>query len=279
MIAWAMELYEKGIIDDKMTDGLKLNWGDEQIVFEMIRKISYREGFGDILAEGPLGAIEKIGPESAYYCIQVKGMSNLHSDERATPSFALGIATSSRGADHLRSRPAYDLYGLPEEALEKLLGSPVSSDYTSYVGKSRMVWHQELLYAVTDSIGTCKFQTVFLGFNMPKWEEFSRLIYLATGMEFSKAQLIDTGERISTIERLFNLREGFSRKDDTLPERYFKEPTPIGLQIARGRKIDREQFEKMLDEFYELHGWDKNGVPTDETLKRLGLGRESTPLL
>jgi aldehyde:ferredoxin oxidoreductase len=280
MIAWAMELYEKGIINEKMTDGLKLEWGDEQVVYEMIRKIAYREGLGDILAEGPLRAIEKIGPESAYYCIQVKGMSNLHSDERPTPSFALGIATSSRGADHLRSRPAYDLYGLPEEALIKLLGEgPVSSDYTSYVGKSRMVWFQEILYAVTDSIGTCKFQTVFLGFNMPNFEEFSKLIHLATGMELSKAQLMEIGERIYTLERLFNVREGFTRKDDMLPERYFKEPTPAGLPIARNKKIDREQFEKMLDEYYEFHKWDKNGVPTEETLKKLGLDREPTHII
>jgi len=280
MIAWAMELYEKGIIDEKMTDGLKLEWGSEQVVFDMIRKIAYREGFGDILAEGPLRAIEKIGPESAYYFIHIKGMANLQSDERATPSFALGIATSTRGADHLRSRPAYDLYGLPEEVLEKFLGGgPVSSDYTSYVGKSRMVWHQELLYSVCDSLGTCKFQTVFLGFNMPGWNEFSRLLYLATGMEFSKSQLMDIGERIYTLERMFNLREGFTRKDDTLPERYFKEPTPIGLPIARGKKVDREQFEKMLDEYYELHKWDKNGVPTEETLKRLELDKEPTHIL
>ncbi|MEM3161381.1 MAG: aldehyde ferredoxin oxidoreductase family protein [Candidatus Bathyarchaeia archaeon] len=280
MIAWAIELYEKGIIDDKVTGGIKLEWGNEQLVYELIRMIAYREGFGDILAEGPLGAIAKFGPESAYYCIHVKGMSNLQSDERPTPSFALGIATSTRGADHLRSRPAYDLYGLPEEALEKLLGGgPVSSDYTSYVGKSRMVWHQELLYSVCDSLGLCKFQTVFLGFNMPKWEEYSRLLYLATGLEFTKEQLMLIGERIYTLERMFNMREGFTRKDDTLPERYFKEPTPVGLPIARGKKIDREKFEQMLDEYYELHGWDKNGVPTEETLKKLGLDKEPSHML
>ncbi len=279
MIAWAMELYEKGIIDDKITGGLKLEWGNEQVVYELIRQIAYREGFGDILAEGPLGAIAKIGPESGYYCIHVKGMSNLQSDERPTPSFALGIATSTRGADHLRSRPAYDLYGLPEEVLEELVGGPVSSDYTSYDGKSRLIWHQELLYSVVDSLGLCKFQTVFLGFNMPKWEEYSKLIYLATGMELSKADLMQIGERIYTLERMFNLREGFSRKDDTLPERYFKEPTPIGLAIARGKKIDREKFEQMLDEYYALHGWDKNGLPTEETLKKLGLDKEPSHML
>ena len=279
LIAWAMELYEKGIIDDKVTDGLKLEWGNEEAMLEMIRKIALREGFGNTLADGFRPAIAKVGKGSDYYAIEVKGMSNLHSDERPTPSFALGIATATRGADHLRSRPAIDMYGLPEDLLTEVYGAPVASDYTSYDGKSRMIWWQELLYAVTDSIGVCKFQTVFCAVHAPKWEEFSKLIRLATGMEFSKAQLMQMGERIYTLERMFNLREGFTRKDDNLPERYFKEPTPIGLPIAKGKKIDRERFEKMLDEYYELHNWDKNGVPKKETLEKLGLNKEPTNLL
>jgi len=279
LIAWAMELYEKGILDDKQTDGLKLEWGDENVVFELIRKIALREGFGEVLADGFRNAIAKIGHGSEYYAIQVKGMSNLHSDERPTPSFALGIATSTRGADHLRSRPAIDMYGLPEELLKEVYEGPVASDYTSYEGKSRMIWWQERLYAVTDSIGVCKFQTVFCAVHAPKWDEYSKLIRLATGMEFSKAQLMKIGERISTLERLFNLREGFTRKDDNLPERYFKEQTPIGLPVAKGRKIDRVQFEKMLDEYYALHEWDREGVPKKETLERLGLGKEPTHMI
>ena len=97
MIAWAMELYEKGILTDEDTDGLKLEWGNDEAVLEMIERIAQREGLGDILAEGPLRAAEKIGQDSLKYCIHVKGMSNLHSDERPTPSLALGIATSLAG--------------------------------------------------------------------------------------------------------------------------------------------------------------------------------------
>ncbi len=279
LIAWAMELYEKGILNDKQTDGLKLEWGDENVVFELIRKIALREGFGDTLADGFRKAIAKIGNGSDYYAIQVKGMGNLHSDERPTPSFALGIATSTRGADHLRSRPAIDLYGLPDELLAEIYGGPVSSDFTSYEGKSRMVWWQERLYAVTDSLGTCKFQTVFLAVHAPGWNEFSRLISLGTGMDVSKVQLMEIGERIYTLERLFNQREGFTRKDDALPERYFKEPTPIGLPVAKGKKIDRARFEKMLDEYYALHEWDREGVPKKETLERLKLDKEPTHMI
>jgi aldehyde:ferredoxin oxidoreductase len=274
LIAWAMELYEKGIINDKTTKGLKLEWGNEEALFELIRKIAEREGFGSILADGFKTAIAKIGKGSEYYAIQVKGMSNLHSDERPTPSFALGIATSTRGADHLRSRPAMDLYGLPEDLLEKIYEGKVSSDYTSYEGKSRMIWWQELLYTVTDSLGTCKFQTSFCAVHAPRWKEFSKLIQLATGMKISKPQLMEIGERIYTLERMFNNREGFGRKDDALPERYFKEPTPIGLAMAKGKTIDKEKFNKMLDEYYVLHKWGSNGVPKKETLKHLGLDKE-----
>ncbi|MFX1464625.1 MAG: aldehyde ferredoxin oxidoreductase family protein [Promethearchaeota archaeon] len=279
LIAWAMELYEKGILTEKVTDGLKLEWGNEEVLYELIRKIAYREGFGDILADGFKIAIPKLGEESRYYAIEVKGMSNLHSDERPTPSLALNIATSTRGADHLRGRPAIDLYGLPEDFLEEIYGGKMSSDYRSYEGKSRMVWWQELLYAVTDSIGTCKFQTVFLAVHAPKWKEFSKLIHLATGMLFSSSQLMDIGERIYTLERMFNIREGFSRKDDILPERYFEEPTPIGLPRVKGLKIDREKFEQMLNDYYNLHGWDKNGVPKEETLQRLGIKKEPTHII
>lgn len=272
IIAWIMELYEKGLLTEKMIDGLDLSWGNEEAVYELIKRISKREGYlGNLLADGFLPAIAKIGKESEYYAMQIKGMSNLHSDERPTPSLALGIATSTRGADHLRSRPAIDLYGLPEELLEDIYGAPVSSNYTSYQGKSRMVWWQELLYAITDSIGICKFQTVFCAVNAPKFEEFSKLINLTSGMKLSKPQLMEIGERILTVERMFNNREGFTRNDDKLPERFFKEPTKLGFPIVKGKTIDREKFNTMIDQYYSLHGWDNNGIPNDETLRKLGI--------
>ncbi len=272
IIAWIMELYEKELLTEKMIDGFDLSWGNEEAVYELIKKISKREGYlGNLLADGFLPAIAKIGKESEYYAMQIKGMSNLHSDERPTPSLALGIATSTRGADHLRSRPAIDLYGLPEELLEEIYGAPVSSNYTSYKGKSRMVWWQELLYAITDSIGICKFQTVFCAVNAPKFEEFSKLINLTSGMKLSKPQIMEIGERVLTVERMFNNREGFSRKDDKLPERFFKEPTKLGFPIVKGKTIDRDKFNTLIEEYYSLHGWDNNGIPRDETLRELGI--------
>ncbi len=285
MIGWAMELYEKGILTDADTDGLKLEWGNDEAVLEMVTRIAERKGLGDVLAEGPLRAAEKIGQDSLKYCIQVKGMSNLHSDERPTPSLALGVATGSRGSDHLRSRPAIDLYHLPEPLLRSIYGGPkpyngpLSSDYTVYEGKARMVQWQEMLYEAIDSTGVCKFHSIFLSPNLISFEELSNLIYHNTGLEFSPEEIWDIADRAYTLERLFNIREGLTRADDWLVDRYFDEPTPVGLPIVRGKSLDRERFKRMLDEYYDLHGWDENGVPRPETLKALGLEGEPSHML
>jgi len=280
LIGWAMELYEKGILTADDTDGLKLEWGNDDAVLEMIKRIAKRQGLGDILAEGPLRAAERIGQDSLQYCIQVKGMSNLHSDERPTPSLALGIATASRGSDHLRSRPAIDLYHLPEPLLRKIYGGPkpydgpLSSDYTIYEGKARMVHWQEMLYEAVDSTGVCKFHSIFLSPNLIDFEELAKLIYYNTGLKFTPEEIWDIADRAYTLERLFNIREGLTREDDWLVDRYFDEPTPIGLPIARDKSLDRAKFKQLIDEYYELHGWDEQGVPRPETLKNLGLDNE-----
>ncbi|MDY7036135.1 MAG: aldehyde ferredoxin oxidoreductase family protein [Thermodesulfobacteriota bacterium] len=280
MISWAMELYEKGLLSEELAGGLNLEWGNMDGVLQLVEDIAFRKGLGDILAEGPKGAIERLGPKTAYYNIHIKGLSNLQSDERPTPSLALGIATATRGADHLRSRPAIDLYHLPEKLLEEIYGRKgMTSDYREYSGKPWMIFWHECLYALVDALGICKIQTVFLSPNLPKWEEYSHLLEIITGMEYTPEELMETGERINNIERLFNIREGVSRKDDTLPDRYFQEPTPAGLDLVKGLVIDRMKFEQMLDEYYEIHGWDKDGNPTPETLIRLGLDQEPSHLL
>ena len=275
MIGWAMELYEKGILTDEDTDGLKLDWGDDEAVLEMVKKIAFREGLGDILAEGPRGAAEKIGKDCEKYLIHVKGMSNLHSDERPTPALALNIAVSSRGSDHLRGRPAIDLYNLPMKVLDRVYRNPdgydgpLTNNYSEYEGKPRMVLWQELNYMAVDCLGVCKYHTIFLSPNHPTFGEFEKLIYLNTGLEISTLDLWNIADRCYTIERLFNIREGMTRKDDWLHDRYFDEPTKLGLPVARGKSIDRGKFTAMLDEYYQLHQWNEDGVPTPELLEKL----------
>ncbi|MEK7354194.1 MAG: aldehyde ferredoxin oxidoreductase family protein [Chloroflexota bacterium] len=285
MIAWAMELYEKGILNDKDTGGLDLRFGNKDAVIEMIHRIARREGLGDILADGPLRAAKKIGKDSIKYMIQAKGMSNLQSDERPTPALALGIATASRGSDHLRSRPAIDLYHLPEPVLRQIYGQPVpyegplTSDYTDYEGKSWMVFWQEQCYMAVDSLGICKYHTIFLGPNFPNFQEWSKLLYYNTGLEMSPLDIWDAARRATTLERMFNIREGLTRSDDWLVDRYFDEPTKLGIPKNIGRVIDRDKLHKMIDEFYGFQGWDENGIPKRETLKKMGIDKEPSNML
>ena len=290
IISWAMELYELGILTDKETDGLDLRFGNDEALLEMVKRICFRKGWlGDTLAEGGIIASEKIGKNSFDYLIQVKGVNNLHSDERATPALALNIATASRGSDHLRSRPAIDLYHLPQEVMRKIYSNPVpydgplSSEHTEYIGKPWQVFWHENCYMAVDCLGICKYHTVFLGATLPNFEDWTKVIYYNTGMEFTAREIWDVAERCNMIERLFNLREGLTREDlkkgDMLNHRYFDEPCRRGAPDVVGRVIDREKFKKMVDEFYEYKGLDKNGVPKQETLKRLGLEKEPSHLL
>jgi aldehyde:ferredoxin oxidoreductase len=272
MLSWAMELYEKGLITKEDTGGIALEWGDPDIIIGMQEKIARREGFGDILAEGPKRAIEKLGKETEYYNININGMSGLHSDERPVPSFALGIATSTRGADHLRSRPALDLLNLPGKVLKDLYGFDVAERYQDYETKGKMVGFQERCFAVTDAVGTCKAVTILFSPHLLAFKEYAKMVKQVADIDFTMDEMQDVGERIYTVERLFNNREGAGRKDDYPPERYFTEPTVLGTKYNRGKTLDREKYEMALDEYYEAHGWDKEGRPKKETLEKIGLG-------
>lgn len=290
LISWAMELYEEGIISSKDTDGLDLRFGNDEAVLEMIERICFRKGkVADALANGGIPASKTFGKNSFDYLIQVKGMSNLHSDERATPALALNIATSSRGSDHLRSRPAIDLYHLPENVLRKIYSSPIpydgplSSEHTEYIGKAWQVFWQENCYMGVDCLGICKYHTTFLGATLPNFEDWPKVLYYNTGLEFTPEELWDIAERCNMIERLFNLREGLTRDDlekgDMINHRYFDEPCRRGAPDVVGLTIDREKFTVMIDEFYEHKGLDKKGKPKAKTLKRLGLQNEPSHML
>lgn len=279
-IAWAMELYQRGILDREQT-GIPLEWGNKTSILKIIDLIAHRKGFGDILAEGS-SARDTLGVSSADYLLAIKGLPIEMTDERLPKSFALGLATSTRGACHMRSRPSMDVLGLPQAVLKKIYGGPVSNRIASYQGKGRMVWWHELLHAVTDALGVCRFLTAFSSPHGLQYRQFARLIKLATGLEISSRQLRTTAERIYTLERMMLVGDGISRKDDTLPKRYFEEPIPEGP--AKGCVIERKGFDSMLDEYYRLHGWDRDGIPAKRTRNRLGIEdypaascRESSP--
>ena len=273
-VAWAIELFERGYLTEKEAGGV-LRFGDYPRLRQLIEDIAYRRGLGDVLAEGSL-LVEKFGPETADFLITVKGLpqSDPH-DVRYLKGFALGIATSSRGADHLRSRPTLEILDLPSEVRRQIYGEPVDPNPTSYRTKGRLVYFHENIYAVVDCVGICKF--VCHGFNSPRnlnYTHFKELIKVAYGLEFTEQDLENVGRRVIDLERLLNYRmKGISRKDDTLPARYFDEPMPSAR--AKGSRIDREGFNKMLDDYYALRGWSKDGLLPPERVAELDAAREA----
>jgi len=268
ILGWTFELYKKGIINKEMT-GEKLCFGDFELAKKLLYQISRREGFGDILAESTRN-VERFGKTSKDILIAVKGLpqSDPH-DVRYIKAFALGIATSSRGADHLRSRPTLEIFlNLPQEVRDRIYGKGVPGDPTSYKGKEKTVYFSDNIFAAIDSLGICKF--ICHGFNSPHFIDYTwmkKLIHCASGWQFKEKDIQEIGKRVIDIERMFLNRERISRKDDTLPKRYFDDPMP--LKIAKGHHIDRKEFDKMLSRYYKLRGWDNDGQVKKERVKEL----------
>jgi aldehyde:ferredoxin oxidoreductase len=267
ILSWAMELYQRGIIDDGLT-GEPLRFGDYDLTVRLIKSIARREGFGDVLAESSQAA-DALGDPERKYLTAIKGLpqSDPH-DCRYIKAFALGIATASRGADHLRSRPTLEVFNLPPDLLREIYGTDVDRDPTSYKTKEIVVATHENIYAVIDAVGICKF--VCHGFNSPrllKYEHFAQLLEKAFGVRYSVEDLKELGERIVDLERVFINREGVRRPDDTLPWRYFEEPLPHG--VAKGHRIEREKFLAMLDRYYRLRRWNADGVVPEERIAEL----------
>jgi aldehyde:ferredoxin oxidoreductase len=268
ILGWTFELYEKGIINKEIT-GEKLHFGDFDLVKKLLYQISRREGFGDILAESTRN-VERFGKTSKDILIAVKGLpqSDPH-DVRYLKAFALGIATSTRGADHLRSRPTLEIFlNLPQEVRDRIYGKGVPGDPTSYKGKEKTVYFSDNIFAAIDCLGICKF--ICHGFNSPHFIDYTwmkKLIHCSSGWQFKEKDIQEIGKRVIDIERMFLNREGISRKDDTLPKRYFDDPMP--LKITKGHHIDRKEFDSLLSRYYKLRGWDNDGQVKKERVKEL----------
>jgi aldehyde:ferredoxin oxidoreductase len=239
-------------------------WNVETLLY----KISKREGFGDILADGAF-AVEKLPAAAKRYLMQIKNIAVEMTDERAVKAFALGLAVATRGCCHMRSRVSVDVVQYPRELLAEFYGGDVGQNYMDYTGKARMVHWHENFNAMIDSAGICRFASVFSSINAIDYRDTAEIIFHATGLEFDQEGLKQLGERIYTLERAYIAREGIRRKNDTLPDHYFDAPVPDGP--SKGQHIDRAEFQKMLDQYYSLHGWNSDGVPTGETLERLEL--------
>jgi aldehyde:ferredoxin oxidoreductase len=266
-IAWAMELYQRGIITRETTGGLALTWGDAELVEQLLFMISRREGFGNVLADSTR-AVEKghYPPEALKYRMAVKGLmqSDPH-DARILKAFALGLAVATRGMDHLRNRVTLEINARINDDpafKERLYGAPVSAAPNSYETKERAVRACENTYAVGDSVGMCRFTTkLFNSPSLPGLEEFAAQIKNVTGLDYTAEELDRVGLNIMGIERLINGRLGVRREHDTLPQRWFDEPVKVGAYA--GEKIDRGEFDAMLSRFYEVSSLTPEGVPVD----------------
>ena len=261
-IAFAMECYENGLIGPSDTDGLELTWGNSEVVIQLVNRIAFREGFGDILADGVRLASRKI-KNSERYALHIKGMEVPMQEVRGLKAWGLGWAVASRGGDHCRAFPVMETTWSPAQA-KAFFGSEKAADRFAYEGKAAMVKWSEDFGAVIDSLGLCKIAYVGLGITP---DLVARAFQVVTGIEMDGEHILNAGERINNLERLLNLRLGLSPSQDTLPARFIEEPLPEGP--SKGEVI---RIGGMVQEYYQLRKWDPiTGYPSEEKLNELGI--------
>lgn len=268
VIAFAMECFEKGLITNKDTGGIDLAWGNREAILQLIHKIAYREGIGDLLAEGVKRAAEKIGGGSEKWALHVKGQELPMHEPRGKKGVGLSYATSNRGACHLQS-PHDDSFEKEDDLEPKIGLTPdIAPRYRLYTGpeKAKLVKIGQDLWSLYDCLVVCKFTPYPAGISM---ETLLGIVKSVTGWDVTPMELMTAGERAFNLCRAFNAREGATRKDDTLPIR-MAEPLPEGL--FKGEAIPKEVLDRMLDYYYEYRGWNKKtGNPTRAKLEELGL--------
>lgn len=260
-ISFAMELFEKGILTLEDTDGIDLRFGNDEAMMRILRKIAYRDGIGDLLADGSLAAARRIGNGTEKYAMQVKGLELPGYDVRALKAHGLGFATAYTGADHCRSYAFQEVFGVP---------IPWEVDRFAVEGKGKLtIWNQDVRTATLDCAPMCAF---LLDMAVPATacQNTASLMEAVTGLSFTPEEVLEAGERVNNLAKAFNVREGFTRADDTLPERLMTEPLKAGA--SKGHVISKEDLDTMLDEYYALRGWDvETGVPTRAKLIDLRL--------
>jgi aldehyde:ferredoxin oxidoreductase len=264
-----MECYEKGIITKKDTQGIDLTWGNHKAIMQLIEKIAKRKGIGNILAEGVKRAAEKIGKGAEAFAVQIKGQEVPMHEPRGKKGLGISYATSNRGACHLQAEHD-DIFEdekwlCPEIGLNKR----IRPRNRLYLGKekAKIVKIAGDLWALYDSLSACKFTTypeggIGVG-------RLTDMVVSAMGWNITIKDLMTVGERSFNLCRAFDVREGITRKDDTLPARLM-EPLPEGPY--KGETISRNALNDTLDEYYKLRGWDKRtGIPRRRILEKLNL--------
>jgi aldehyde:ferredoxin oxidoreductase len=268
-IAFAMECFENGIITQEDTDGVELRFGNGDAALRMIHKIAHREGFGAVLAEGSHRAARKIGKGAERFALTVKKQALPMHEPRGKNNMALAYATSPTGADHLEA--AHDMpfeegrWAIPDQHPVGILEGVPARDLSP--NKVRWFVQNQHIYSLLNTLSMCFF-TVGPA-RLHRLNQLVEMVEGATGWETSLHELMQVGERTTTLARMVNTREGFGRTDDVLPNRLFE---PLETGPLTGVKLDRQQFERALDYYYEMMGWDiTTGVPREARLYQLNI--------
>jgi aldehyde:ferredoxin oxidoreductase len=261
-IGFAMELFEKGILTPADTGGLELKFGNDQAMIALLRMMAYREGIGDILTDGTKAAAKKIGKGSEKYAMNIKGLELPAYDVRGAKAHGLNYATAYTGADHNKGYAFQEIFGIPV---------PWEVDRFAIEGKGKLTkWNQDVRCVTCDCATMCAF---ILDTALPatSTQNTAALMEAVTGLIFTPDEVQKVGERVNNLAKAFNIREGFTRADDTFPERLMTEPLKDGA--SKGQLISKDDLKTMLDEYYTDRGWDpETGVPTRAKLTDLGLG-------
>ncbi|RLC90103.1 MAG: aldehyde ferredoxin oxidoreductase [Chloroflexi bacterium] len=254
-----MECYEKGLITKEDTGGLEINWGDGDALIEVVKQVASGKGLGALFSEGIVGAAQRIGGGAEELTVHVKNLDFPAHDPRAVFGLAVNYATGTRGACHERGDPEAAALGLayPE------LGFPEPPDRFDMDIAAQVAQVYQDASGLYNLLTICKFMVKGASLTLTQIKEVFNLI---TGWGWEMEDLIHAQERAFTLQRLVNVRDGISRQDDVLPKKMFV----AAKEGGRAGKVP-QSFEKALDEYYRLRGWDKNGIPTEETLRKLGL--------
>jgi len=268
VIAFAMDCYERGILSKEEVDGLDLTWGNAETIVELVRKISSRKGIGRILGEGTRLASQQIGKGSEMLAIEVKGLEGPAHDGRSGKALAIMYGVGNRGMCHI-----HPLEGVAYDSLKNDFGlvpygvpDPKTVDRFAEEGKGEIAKTLQDFGMLPDILGICKFY-VYNGLGLP---ELAELTSSLTGWDIDGKELLNIGERVFNLQRMFNVREGISRKDDYLPARVHRVPE-FG-KYSSVVECEIKDYKRMLDEYYEARGWNREtGIPTKGKLQQLGL--------
>ncbi len=252
-IGWAMECIQRGLLTKDDLDGLELTWGNRKAIEQILHMIVYREGVGDAFAEGTRSLAERFGNGTDAYAFHVKGLDLICGDPRGIKAYGLTYAIASRGGDHLRAEPFFELTERYDEA-EKRFGTREAANRLAEDGKAALVDYSERLALITDCLTMCK--NIGLCMDILDFDSSSKLLQAGTGLKFTPERVDDILKNHIVADRLLNIEFGLERTGDTLPRRFIEEPLEEGP--TKGSVVN---IEKMVGEYYRIKGWDKNGNP------------------